>query len=75
LLNLFCVDLVAPECDTQSLNYKLRAPRNVVLASQGGYRKKEKNTSIYPIINYFRRTGIRSYDTWKFEGYAKLMIH
>lgn len=65
----FCGGLVAPESDTNLWNYKFTwAPRNVVLAGQGGVAKflQEGSYKYIPYCNLFRRT-----EFLEIEGYGK----
>ncbi len=69
LFESFCGGLVAPESDTNLWNYKFTwAPRNVVLAGQGGAAKfiQEGTYKYIPYWNLFRRT-----EFLKVEGYGK----
>ena len=74
LFESFCGGLVAPESDNNLWNYKFTwAPRNVVLAGQGGTAKfiQEGKYKYIPYHKLFRRTeflGVEGYG--KFEGYA-----
>ncbi|MCW2118137.1 saccharopine dehydrogenase family protein [Flavobacterium sp. 7A] len=69
----FCGGLVAPESDTNLWNYKFTwAPRNVVLAGQGGAAKflQEGTYKYIPYCNLFRRTEfLEVADYGKFEAY------
>ncbi|MCG9791604.1 saccharopine dehydrogenase family protein [Flavobacterium algicola] len=69
----FCGGLVAPESDTNLWNYKFTwAPRNVVLAGQGGAAKflQEGTLKYIPYCNLFRRTEFLEVDGYgKFEAY------
>ena len=59
LFESFCGGLVAPESDNNLWNYKFTwAPRNVVLAGQGGAAKfvQEGTYKYIPYCNLFRRT-------------------
>jgi saccharopine dehydrogenase-like NADP-dependent oxidoreductase len=70
----FCGGLVAPESDTNLWNYKFTwAPRNVVLAGQGGAAKfiQEGTYKYIPYHKLFRRTEFLEVEGYgKFEGYA-----
>lgn len=70
----FCGGLVAPESDTNLWNYKFTwAPRNVVLAGQGGAAKflQEGTYKYIPYCNLFRRTEFLEVAGYgKFEAYA-----
>jgi saccharopine dehydrogenase-like NADP-dependent oxidoreductase len=69
----FCGGLVAPESDTNLWNYKFTwAPRNVVLAGQGGAAKflKEGTYKYIPYCNLFRRT-----ELLEVEGYGKFEVY
>jgi saccharopine dehydrogenase-like NADP-dependent oxidoreductase len=70
----FCGGLVAPESDTNLWNYKFTwAPRNVVLAGQGGAAKflKEGTYKYIPYCNLFRRTELLEVEDFgKFEVYS-----
>ena len=74
LFESFCGGLVAPESDTNLWNYKFTwAPRNVVLAGQGGAAKfiQEGTYKYIPYCNLFRRTEflqVEGYD--RFEAYS-----
>lgn len=74
LFESFCGGLVAPESDTNLWNYKFTwAPRNVVLAGQGGAAKfiQEGTYKYIPYHKLFRRTEFLEVDGYgKFEGYA-----
>jgi saccharopine dehydrogenase-like NADP-dependent oxidoreductase len=74
LLESFCGGLVAPESDTNLWNYKFTwAPRNVVLAGQGGAAKfiQEGKYKYIPYHKLFRRTEFLEVEGYgKFEGYA-----
>jgi len=74
LFESFCGGLVAPESDTNLWNYKFTwAPRNVVLAGQGGAAKfiQEGKYKYIPYQKLFRRTEFFHVDGYgKFEGYA-----
>ena len=70
LFESFCGGLVAPESDTNLWNYKFTwAPRNVVLAGQGGVAKfiQEGAYKYIPYCNLFRRT-----EFLDVEGYGRL---
>jgi len=73
LFESFCGGLVAPESDTNLWNYKFTwAPRNVVLAGQGGTAKflQEGTYKYIPYWNLFRRTEFLEVEGYgKFEGY------
>ena len=74
LFESFCGGLVAPESDTNLWNYKFTwAPRNVVLAGQGGAAKFIQEGT-YKYIQYhklFRRTEFLEVEGYgRFEGYA-----
>lgn len=74
LFESFCGGLVAPESDTNLWNYKFTwAPRNVVLAGQGGVAKFIQEGK-YKYISYhklFRRTEFLEVEGFgRFEGYA-----
>jgi hypothetical protein len=65
--------LVAPESDTNRWNYKFTwAPRNVVLAGQGGQLNlfKKERTSIYPIAIYLEEQNFEVEDYGRFEAYS-----
>ena len=70
----FCGGLVAPESDTNLWNYKFTwAPRNVVLAGQGGAAKfiQEGTYKYIPYHKLFRRTEFLEVEGYgRFEGYA-----
>lgn len=69
----FCGGLVAPESDTNLWNYKFTwAPRNVVLAGQGGAAKflKEGTYKYIPYCNLFHRT-----ELLEVEGYGKFEVY
>jgi len=74
LFESFCGGLVAPESDNNLWNYKFTwAPRNVVLAGQGGAAKfiQEGTYKYIPYGTLFRRTEfleVEGYD--KFEAYS-----
>lgn len=74
LFESFCGGLVAPESDTNLWNYKFTwAPRNVVLAGQGGAAKfiQEGKYKYIPYNKLFRRTEFLEVDGYgRFEGYA-----
>jgi saccharopine dehydrogenase-like NADP-dependent oxidoreductase len=74
LFESFTGGLVAPEYDTNLWNYKFTwAPRNVVLAGQGGAAKfiQEGAYKYIPYHKLFRRTEFLEVDGFgKFEGYA-----
>lgn len=74
LFESFCGGLVAPESDTNLWNYKFTwAPRNVVLAGQGGAAKfiQEGKYKYIPYHKLFRRTEFLEVEGYgKFEGYA-----
>jgi saccharopine dehydrogenase-like NADP-dependent oxidoreductase len=74
LFESFCGGLVAPESDTNLWNYKFTwAPRNVVLAGQGGAAKflQEGTYKYIPYCNLFRRTEFLEVEGYgKFEGYS-----
>jgi saccharopine dehydrogenase-like NADP-dependent oxidoreductase len=74
LFESFCGGLVAPESDTNVWNYKFTwAPRNVVLAGQGGAAKflQEGTYKYIPYCNLFRRTEFLEVEGYgKFEGYS-----
>ena len=73
LFESFCGGLVAPESDTNLWNYKFTwAPRNVVLAGQGGAAKflQEGTYKYIPYCNLFRRTEFLEVEGYgKFEAY------
>ena len=75
LFESFCGGLVAPESDTNLWNYKFTwAPRNVVLAGQGGAAKfiQEGTYKYIPYHKLFRRTEFLEVEGYgRFEGYAK----
>ncbi|MCF8322247.1 MAG: saccharopine dehydrogenase NADP-binding domain-containing protein [Flavobacterium sp.] len=74
LFESFCGGLVAPESDTNLWNYKFTwAPRNVVLAGQGGASKfiQEGTYKYIPYWNLFRRTEFLEVEGYgKFEAYS-----
>jgi saccharopine dehydrogenase-like NADP-dependent oxidoreductase len=74
LFESFCGGLVAPENDTNLWNYKFTwAPRNVVLAGQGGAAKfiQEGTYKYIPYCNVFRRTEfLEVLGYGKFEAYS-----
>lgn len=74
LFESFCGGLVAPESDTNLWNYKFTwAPRNVVLAGQGGAAKfiQEGKYKYIPYNKLFRRTEFLEVEGYgRFEGYA-----
>jgi saccharopine dehydrogenase-like NADP-dependent oxidoreductase len=74
LFESFCGGLVAPESDNNIWNYKFTwAPRNVVLAGQGGAAKfiQEGTYKYIPYNKLFRRTEFLEVEGYgKFEGYA-----
>ncbi len=74
LFESFCGGLVAPESDTNLWNYKFTwAPRNVVLAGQGGAAKfiQEGAYKYIPYVNLFRRTEFLQVEGYgKFEAYS-----
>jgi saccharopine dehydrogenase-like NADP-dependent oxidoreductase len=74
LFESFCGGLVAPESDTNLWNYKFTwAPRNVVLAGQGGAAKfiQEGTYKYIPYNKLFRRTEFLEVDGYgRFEVYA-----
>jgi len=74
LFESFCGGLVAPESDNNLWNYKFTwAPRNVVLAGQGGAAKfiQEGKYKYIPYHKLFRRTEFLYVEGYgKFEGYA-----
>ncbi|WP_418262026.1 saccharopine dehydrogenase family protein [Flavobacterium faecale] len=73
LFESFCGGLVAPESDTNLWNYKFTwAPRNVVLAGQGGSAKflQEGTYKYIPYCNLFRRTEFLEVEGYgRFEAY------
>ena len=74
LFESFCGGLVAPESDTNLWNYKFTwAPRNVVLAGQGGAAKfiQEGAYKYIPYCNLFRRTEFLDVEDYgRFEAYS-----
>lgn len=74
LFESFCGGLVAPESDNNLWNYKFTwAPRNVVLAGQGGTAKfiQEGKDKYIPYQKLFRRTEFLMVEGYgKFEAYA-----
>lgn len=74
LFESFCGGLVAPESDNNLWNYKFTwAPRNVVLAGQGGAAKfiQEGKYKYIPYNKLFRRTEFLEVEGYgKFEAYA-----
>ncbi len=74
LFESFCGGLVAPESDNNLWNYKFTwAPRNVVLAGQGGAAKfiQEGKYKYIPYHKLFRRTEFLLVEGYgKFEAYA-----
>ncbi|WP_281298042.1 saccharopine dehydrogenase family protein [Flavobacterium limnophilum] len=74
LFESFCGGLVAPESDTNLWNYKFTwAPRNVVLAGQGGAAKfiQEGTYKYIPYWNLFRRTEFLEVEGYgRFEAYS-----
>lgn len=74
LFESFCGGLVAPESDTNLWNYKFTwAPRNVVLAGQGGAAKfiQEGTYKYIPYWNLFRRTEFLEVESYgRFEAYS-----
>jgi len=74
LFESFCGGLVAPESDDNLWNYKFTwAPRNVVLAGQGGTAKfiQEGTYKYIPYVNLFRRTEFLEVEGYgKFEAYS-----
>ena len=74
LFESFCGGLVAPEFDNNLWNYKFTwAPRNVVLAGQGGTAKfiQEGTYKYIPYQKLFRRTEFLEIEGFgRFEGYA-----
>ena len=74
LFESFCGGLVAPESDTNLWNYKFTwAPRNVVLAGQGGVAKfiQEGTYKYIPYTSLFRRTEFLEVEGYgKFEAYS-----
>ena len=74
LFESFCGGLVAPESDDNLWNYKFTwAPRNLVLAGQGGSAKfiQEGKYKYIPYHKLFRRTEFLHVEGYgKFEAYA-----
>lgn len=74
LFESFCGGLVAPEYDNNLWNYKFTwAPRNVVLAGQGGAAKfiQEGTYKYIPYHKLFRRTEFLEVEGYgRFEAYA-----
>jgi saccharopine dehydrogenase-like NADP-dependent oxidoreductase len=74
LFESFCGGLVAPESDNNLWNYKFTwAPRNVVLAGQGGAAKfiQEGAYKYIPYTSLFRRTEFLEVEGYgKFEAYS-----
>ena len=74
LFESFCGVLVAPESDTKLWYFKFTwAPRNVVLAGQGGVAKfiQEGAYKYIPYCNLFRRTEFLDVEGYgRFEGYS-----
>jgi len=74
LFESFCGGLVAPESDNNLWNYKFTwAPRNVVLAGQGGAAKfiQEGTYKYIPYSALFRRTEFLEVEGYgKFEAYS-----
>ena len=74
LFESFCGGLVAPESDDNLWNYKFTwAPRNVVLAGQGGSAKfvQEGTYKYIPYHKLFRRTEFLEVENYgRFEAYA-----
>ena len=74
LFESFCGGLVAPESDTNLWNYKFTwAPRDVVLAGQGGATKiiQEGTYKYIPYCNLFRRTEFLDVEGYgRFEAYS-----
>ncbi|CAM3776090.1 saccharopine dehydrogenase family protein [Flavobacterium branchiophilum] len=74
LFESFCGGLVAPDSDNNLWNYKFTwAPRNVVLAGQGGAAKfiQEGKDKYIPYHKLFRRTEFLEVEGYgRFEGYA-----
>lgn len=74
LFESFCGGLVAPESDDNIWNYKFTwAPRNVVLAGQGGAAKfiQEGAYKYIPYCNLFRRTEFLEVEGYgRFEAYS-----
>ena len=72
LFESFCGGLVAPESDNNLWNYKFTwAPRNVVLAGQGGAAKfiQEGTYKYIPYNKLFRRT-----EFMEVEGYGRRFL-
>ncbi len=74
LFESFCGGLVAPESDNNLWNYKFTwAPKNVVLAGQGGIAKfiQEGRYKYIPYQKLFRRTEFLEVEDYgRFEAYA-----
>jgi saccharopine dehydrogenase-like NADP-dependent oxidoreductase len=74
LFESFCGGLVAPESDNNLWNYKFTwAPRNVVLAGNGGAAKflQEGTYKYIPYHKLFRRTEFLDVENYgRFEAYA-----
>ena len=74
LFESFCGGLVAPESDNNLWNYKFTwAPRNVVLAGNGGAAKflQEGTYKYIPYHKLFRRTEFLEVENYgRFEAYA-----
>lgn len=74
LFESFCGGLLAPQSDNNLWNYKFTwAPRNVVLAGQGGAAKfiQEGTYKYIPYQKLFRRTEFMEVEGYgRFEGYA-----
>jgi len=74
LFESFCGGLFAPESDTNLWNYKFTwAPRNVVLAGQGGVAKfiQEGKYKYIPYYNLFRRIEFLEVEGYgRFEAYC-----
>ena len=74
LFESFCGGLVAPESDDNLWNYKFTwAPRNVVLAGQGGAAKfiQEGTYKYIPYHKLFSRTEFMEVESYgRFEAYA-----
>lgn len=74
LFESFCGGLIAPESDNNLWNYKFTwAPRNVVLAGQGGAAKfiQEGTYKYIPYGTLFRRTEFLEVEGYgKFEAYS-----
>lgn len=73
LFESFCGGLVAPESDNNLWNYKFTwAPRNVVLAGQGGAAKfiQEGTYKYIPYNKLFRRT-----EFLEIEGYGRFEVY